>query len=91
MYWTKISFVILIETLADTKNKLSLQKEIYEDQFNKVKDVLEIPKETGSFDEVLQGIKGLKESEMTLREKAEIGLYSRAEDVIKTQVFDFKE
>ena len=84
-------FVILIETLADTKNKLSLQKDIYEDQFNKVKDVLEIPKENGCFDEILQGIKGLKESEMTLREKAEIGLYSRAEDVIKTQVFDFKE
>ena len=83
--------ILFIETLADTKNKLSLQKEIYEDQFNKFKDVLDIPKENGCFDEILQSIKGLKESEMTLREKAEIGLYSRAEDAIKTQVFDFKE
>lgn len=82
------------ETLADTKVKLSLQahqRKIYEDQLNEMVNILEIPKKDGCFDEVLQTVKDLMESERNLREKAEIGLYSRAEDVIERHSKTLKE
>ena len=81
------------ETLIDIKNRLNIQnikRKHYENGHNEIMDVLDIAQENRLFENILPGIKSLKESNSNMRmllleqEQIEENTYSNAHAVLES-------